>query len=386
MISGAQERKKETPRHVGPSSTPQAWTTTPRRRRGPSSPPRCSARSRATCTTPRAGRGPPAPAALHPWLVAPCGLFSSGMRFRWPFSPGEGKGGAYLPHPPALRGRRFDSADVASGRVLAAGVFGDDRTASLVNPLTGDAAPLPCAVARGPAWSRGVFCSNGTVLCDTTVGRLVAAVLQPGEADWEEIHVASPVGLGLRDVLRLDEHDRRAAALSSAGVLAGGNRAVAKLPPKPEGDRYVLEYRGELLCVDFLNVDPPAAASVSVHALEAGGDGAAPPRWVERERGRGTERACLFLGWESSFAVDAREFAGAGGCAYFVGRDPRWTTTESEEVQGVCRYSFEDGTVTVVDELPAMFDRKSMWYTPRPRILPVPSSREPAINATDQAS
>ena len=96
----------------------------------------------------------------------------------------------------------------------------DDRTASLVNPLTGDAAPLPCAVARGPAWSRGVFCSNGAVLCDTTVGRLVAAVLQPGKADWEEIHVASPVGLGLRDVPRLDEHDRRAAALCSSTVAS----------------------------------------------------------------------------------------------------------------------------------------------------------------------
>ena len=34
----------------------------------------------------------------------------------------------------------------------------------------------------------------------------------------------------------------------------------------------------------------------------------------------------------------------------------------------MCRYSFEDGTVTVVDELPAMFDKKSMWYAPRPRI------------------
>jgi len=66
------------------------------------------------------------------------------------------------------------------------------------------------------------------------------------------------------------------------------------------------------------------------------------------------------------------------------GRDPRWATTGSEEVvHVVCRYSFEDGTVTVVDELPAMFDKKSMWYTPRPRISPVPSSREPALHATD---
>ena len=149
------------------------------------------------------------------------------------------------------------------------------------------------------------------------------------------------------------------------------------------------EGRPEALQVRLVDADPQAAASVSVHALEAGDDGAAP-RWVERERGRGaTERACLFLGWESSFAVDAGEFAGAevaGGCAYFVGRNPRWTTTECKEVYGVCRYNFQDGTVTVVDELPALFDKKSMWYTPRPRISPVPSSREPALHATDQAA
>lgn len=205
---------------------------------------------------------------------------------------------------------------------------------------------------------------------------LCAAVLQSGGKRWKEIDVASPAGLlGHLDVLRLDEHDRRAAALCSAGVLAGGNRAVAKLPaPKPEvaDDRYVLDYNGELLCVDVLQVSlDPAAASVSVHALEAGDDGG-PPRWVERERGRGTEHVCLFLGWESSFAVDAREFADAevaGGCAYyFVARLPRWT--KGNEVHGVWRYRFKDGKATVVDELPAMFDRKSMWYTPRPRIPP----------------
>ena len=154
----------------------------------------------------------------------------------------------------------------------------------------------------------------------------------------------------------------------------------------------MLEYRGELLCVDVLDVET-AAASVSVRALEAGDDGAAPPRWVERGARPRHHRArlCLCLGWESSFAVDAGEFAGpevAGGCAYFVGRDPWWTTTGSEEVvHGVCRYSFEDGTVTVVDELPAMFDKKSMWYAPRPRISPVPSSRQPALHdAIDQDS
>jgi len=155
------------------------------------------------------------------------------------------------------------------------------------------------------------------------------------------------------------------------------------------------EGRPEALQVRLMDADPPAEASVSVHALEADDDddGASPPRWVERGARPRHHRArlCLCLGWESSFAVDAGEFAGpevAGGCAYFVGRDPRWTTTGSEEVvHGVCRYSFEDGTVTVVDELPAMFDKKSMWYAPRPRISPVPSSRQPALHdAIDQDS
>lgn len=90
-------------------------------------------------------------AALHPWLVAPCGLFSSGMHFHWPFSTTKGRKGTYLPHFPALRGRRFDAT--GAGRVLAAGVYDDDRTASLVNPLTGDDTPLPLlpyTFARGP--------------------------------------------------------------------------------------------------------------------------------------------------------------------------------------------------------------------------------------------
>ncbi|CAO2211640.1 unnamed protein product [Urochloa humidicola] len=349
----------------------------------------------------------PSLAALHPWLVAPCGLFSSGMHFRRPFSPppppdqkgssSSSKSSLYLPHLPALRGRRFAAADAATGRLLAAGIYDDDPTASLVNPLTGDAAPLPPIPYRasrgGPASSRGVVCSDGAVLCDSTMGHGFAAVLRPGEAArWEEVRVASPAGMTRRDAMRLmDEHDRRAATMCSAGVLAGGgNRAVAKLPPKPNnnnGDRYVLEYRGELLCADVIDGDPAAAVSVSVHALEAsgggGGDGGEEvPRWVERGRsGRGSmERVCLFLGWESSFAADAEEFAGgevAGGCAYFVARRPRrWTESmEEEEVYGVCRYSFEDGTATVVEELPGMFDKKSMWYTPRPKISPVPSPR-----------
>ncbi|CAO2184442.1 unnamed protein product [Urochloa humidicola] len=338
----------------------------------------------------------PSPAALHPWLAAPCGLFSSGMDFHRPFSPAAVEKGKskplYLPHLPALRVRRFAAADAATGRLLAVGIYDDDPTASLVNPLTGDATPLPPLPYRvsrcGPAWLRGVVCSGGAVLCDNAMSPGVAAVLRPGEAaSWEEIHVASPEGMSRRDVMRLmdDEHRRRAAAMCSAGVVVGGGgtrAAGAKLPPmpKPKGDRYVFEYRGELLCADVMEgVDPAALVSVSVHVLEAGDDeGKKTPRWVEREPGggRGMERVCLFLGWESSFAVDAEVFAGgevAGGCAYFVARHhPRWTE-RMKEVYAVWRYRFVDGLATVVEELPGMFDKKSMWYTPRPRISPVPA-------------
>lgn len=48
----------------------------------------------------------------------------------------------------------------------------------------------------------------------------------------------------------------------------------------------------------------------------------------------------------------------------------RWT--KGKEVHAVWRDRFEVGTAMVVDELSAMFDRKSFWYTPRPRISPVP--------------
>ncbi|CAO2173553.1 unnamed protein product [Urochloa humidicola] len=331
----------------------------------------------------------PSPAALHPWIVAPCGLFSYGMHFRWPFSSaekGQGDKPLYLPHLPALRGKRFDAAD--AGRLLAAGIYDGDRTASLVNPLTGDATSLPPlpykAAAHGPAsWWAVIVCSSGAVLCASRTGHgSFAAILHPGKARWEEVHVSSPAGMPHRDAM--DEHDRRAAAMCSAGVVLAA--AVAKLPPKPsnKGDRYVLEYRGKLLCANVIEDVNPTAVSVSVHVLEAGDGnsdddgGEKAPQWVEMERGggRGMEHVCLFLGWESSFAVDAEGFAGgevAGGCAYFVARHPRWTE-KVEEVYGVWRYRFKDGTVTVVQELPGMFYKKSMWYTPRPRISPVPSS------------
>ncbi|KAL6661879.1 hypothetical protein ACP70R_001263 [Stipagrostis hirtigluma subsp. patula] len=335
----------------------------------------------------------PPPPSFLPCLIAQDGGSSEApglLRLHSPFSRKKR-------HPPptwalaALRGKMLEISGAAAGRVLALGCSNYyDQTAMLINPLTGDATsllPLPHRISPGSAWRRtnGIVSSNGAVVFHTRAGhRLAATQLRPGETDWEHLDMACPAELGGNYNTWMDEPTRRAAALWSSGVLPGGARAMAKLPRKPRGD----SPNSELLCVDVLDMLPespqaPAgdtpAAMVSVHALEGRDDGRAP-RWVGRGHGgRGIDHMCLFLDWVSSsgFAVDAREFtAGAevtGGCAYGLGTDQDFTARES--VHGVYRYSFKDGTATVVDELPAAFDRTAIWYTPRPRIHQLRSSR-----------
>ncbi|KAL6644467.1 hypothetical protein ACP70R_016075 [Stipagrostis hirtigluma subsp. patula] len=285
------------------------------------------------------GRAP----SLLPWLVARHGWSASArMRFRSPIA----RRSMHLPHLPGNRDRRLIFSDAAAGRVLAAGARGHNRSATIVfNPLTGDTA----AAAAHPPPRREVS-SWGC----TSRGKDIFSIVAADHRFWAVMRPGEP--------------------------FPGATRAMAaNLPPPPPGrdNRYVLECHGELLCVDVLDVLPcqrqaapdAPAALMSVHARQESGDGR--PRWVARELGRSDahRHLCLFLGWESSFAVDAREFAGAGmtgGCAYFIGR-----RKAGKEVHGVYRYSFEDGTVTLVDELPARFDRKSMWFMPRPKLSAV---------------
>jgi len=100
----------------------------------------------------------------------------------------------------------------------------------------------------------------------------------------------------------------------------------------------VLEFGGELLCVDYVIRVPK---SVTVLSMQVGDGGR--PRWVESDG----DHLCLFLSFQGSLAVDAREYAGStevtGGCAFFFSWHPKFT---------VYRYSFRSGTTTVVDELP----------------------------------
>ncbi|KAI4983234.1 hypothetical protein ZWY2020_023726 [Hordeum vulgare] len=97
---------------------------------------------------------------------------------------------------------------------------------------------------------------------------------------------------------------------------------------------HVLESHGELLRVSILVMYLKTGSSmkrvvtVLVHALEeeTGTDGRQMVRWARRDGLSFADRV-MFLGFPSSFAVDAARFHGVdydviGGCVYFLGGVP----------------------------------------------------------------
>ncbi|XP_039780847.1 uncharacterized protein LOC120648171 [Panicum virgatum] len=273
---------------------------------------------------------------------------------------------------PAIRGTSIKGSDASGGRVLA--VPDEGRTAALVNPLdVRDAASLP-PVPQRKSWrdrwgsaSGAVVSSNGAVVFHTLQHRedhfFAAIQLRPGEPSWEKVDTYA-VGWHMS---LLDDDERRAAALWSSAVVPGAACRVAALPPRPRGSsRFLLEFRGELLCVDVVLRPRPNLASVRVHAKRAEDDG-----W--RSRGD-TDHLCLFLGLRSSLAMDARESPGSvevsGGCAYFFLR--RQNKERVEQTLGrihLYRYSFRSDTATFVDELNTVVI--PTWFVPRPRMSPL---------------
>ncbi|RLN19175.1 hypothetical protein C2845_PM02G28710 [Panicum miliaceum] len=178
---------------------------------------------------------------------------------------------------PAIHGTSIQGSDASGGRVLAVGYPDEGLTAALVNPLDGhDTAwlpPVPQSKSRRDRWRRAssvVVSSNGAVVFHTLREDFFAAIqLQPGEPGWDEVDVPCALRWHMR---WLDEDERRAAALWSSAVLPGVACRLAALPPRPLwSDRYVLEFRGELLCADV--VLRPNSTSVRVHAMRVQDDG-----------------------------------------------------------------------------------------------------------------
>uniref|UniRef100_A0A0D9VEJ7 RRM domain-containing protein n=1 Tax=Leersia perrieri TaxID=77586 RepID=A0A0D9VEJ7_9ORYZ len=141
-------------------------------------------------------------------------------------------------------------------------------------------------------------------------------------------------------------------------------------PAKVRRHSFLVELRGELLLASVLqDVDCDGGGdgdgeslSVSVHALDV--DAAVDAVW-ERRDGQVLGDHVLFLGFPSSFAVEADRFGDElqGGTAYFV--------MSSEPCGGrVYRCSIDGvGTATVVDTLPDGWNNhRCMWFMPQPDI------------------
>ncbi|CAN6322920.1 unnamed protein product [Urochloa humidicola] len=252
----------------------------------------------------------------------------------------------------------------------------------------------------------------------------MAAVHRPGDAAWTEgkgvlMECASFSGrcacaaayhggeIVLADVLQADTVKLRVA---SGGVLDVIVTTTSRedppwncfpREPQPQPRRiYTFKSRGELLAACLL-LDTTkqgggghGAMSVSVYALEpgeddGGGGGGGDPQWVARDARSLSDRV-LFLGFPTSFAVDAARLG--GGCAYFVlnSRDAgvaRWRNVP--EACHVYRYSFEVGRATAVEELPtgAGWDNDELitWIAPRPSaIAPVREIRERLLQGPNE--
>ncbi|KAJ1274972.1 hypothetical protein BS78_05G100500 [Paspalum vaginatum] len=125
----------------------------------------------------------------------------------------------------------------------------------------------------------------------------------------------------------------------------------------------------DLLDSDFNSVGNFAAGLlVSVSALEEGEDGKPPYR-------------VMFLGWPSSFAVDAARFGMSGaGCAYFNTKCELYGGIWSKSPLYCCRvfkYSFHDGKSELVQQLPSEWSRQACtWLTPQPSISSIEEIRE----------
>ncbi|KAL6655020.1 hypothetical protein ACP70R_005846 [Stipagrostis hirtigluma subsp. patula] len=351
--------------------------------------------------------------AFLPWILSPGSYYRPSIAlFRSIFS-----GITWCA--PGTSGRRckwLASADGAGAWLLAVGSGGADQSPPrLVNPFTGAGTtlpPLPGLIRRFVARAKGLVCADGTVVlyavdgCHEYASTVVAAVLRPGDAAWTaaESHrmpyssFKCSCAAAYRDgeIVIVDALQDYIVTLRLTGgeVVLPVMRTIreTETPPGELGCIhyciYALESRGELLAVCLLQHTTvksnggvsivPGVVSLSIFALEQeAADGGA--RWVRRD-GRSLSDRVLFLGNPTSFAVDAARFGGAvsGGCAYFVVNSRRTGWTKMPKACRVYRYSFEDGAMTVVEEMPAgsKWDADErlgpgcrtamMWFIPQP--------------------
>ncbi|XP_052166712.1 uncharacterized protein LOC127783563 [Oryza glaberrima] len=298
--------------------------------------------------------------------------------------------------------------DGPGGRVLAVCRDG----ASLVNPLTGAATHLPRCFPENMAGYLGsvdgVVTGDGTVLLyylsisSCTFYR--AAILRAGDDAWTSVHMCiDSETMSFWQQWSATYHDGKVInagrqfyrvgmlSIAPGDVFTGRleKRSLPQLYDDPASYSYFFELGGELMWA-YVHV---AAAALFDHGhghgpLKGGdlvGSGAVSlwvysrekksGRWVKREGRRLLGSSVLFLGWTSSFAVEAGQLAGEvdGGCAYLmidsVGRGLGRRGFLLLDRCTVYRYRLEDDTITMLDELPpGWLASCCTWFLPRPTI------------------
>jgi hypothetical protein len=375
------------------------------------------ARFHAVCEPWRNSLPSPTTTTFFPCLVAPHDDFSGLKLIRCPFS-----NASYRAPAPVRFGKR---GWVARTDGTAAWFFPDLPEPRLVDPLTGSAAPMPFFVDNGGAmekYSRGSIYDDGTTFLHYfTLGRTLvfkAAILSPGDTAWRFVECTvnywSPIKHYLAAYhegkillyMEIDTyHTYHSLALldtdTGASVVERVERNEAWSMPDGEVITYwhesthILESRGELLRVSVLarrdgNLKGQGAAgharalAVSVHALEgveeadtADGSVTQVMKWTSRD-GRSLADRVLFLGFPTSFSVDAARFHGAeddviGGCAYFfhswsVGHGPAKSPCR------LFRYSLVDRKAKYMEHLPPEWSglkERCVWLLPQPEIAPL---------------
>jgi hypothetical protein len=165
------------------------------------------------------------------------------------------------------------------------------------------------------------------------------------------------------------------------GAVAGDVLVPLPACNYPSHSNYIFESRGELLWVSvhawikhsYENGEEVASSSrtlsVLVHALEDDASALTKMRWVRKDGPSVSDRV-FFLGSPNSFAMDAPQLGGHGGCVYFVYCNH--SKALPDELFGVYRYNLVDGKTEFVERVPPGWDNeKCTWLLPQPSMSPI---------------
>ncbi|CAM0952971.1 unnamed protein product [Alopecurus aequalis] len=242
--------------------------------------------------------------------------------------------------------------------------------------------------AHGRNWISSADGSAVSVFHDGGTARFRAALLRPGTANWTLVKRTLDENPGDVEEVCVAYHRGKILVTVDANlwhVITPDSRRSDVLIPRPHSptsyshrNSYVLESRGELLWMLPHVRDSHrnnggrlvrAGISLLVLVLEVETTSSTDKvRWVIKDRRSLADRV-FFLGWPNSFAIDASQLGGHGGCAFFV-----YTNTQAlpGEQLGVFRYNLLDYEIDFVERLaPGWGDHKCAWLLPHPAIAPV---------------